>query len=85
MLQPFVLLKNYPLQRFIQLGKIYFVTQSYPRADNPLATEQKQNILVSDYDEWIFDAQKFDWLNFADEKCLSEYKPLLELKRFRSH
>jgi hypothetical protein len=36
--------------------------------------------LVSDYDEWIFDAQKFDWLNFADEKCLSEYKPLLELK-----
>ena len=36
--------------------------------------------LVSDYDEWIFDPQKFDWLNLADEKCLSEYIPLLELK-----
>jgi hypothetical protein len=30
--------------------------------------------------KWVFDAQKFDWMNFADETCLSEYKTLLELK-----
>ncbi len=51
MLQPFVLLKNYPLERFIKLGKRYFVTQSYPRANNPLAEKQNINILVSDYDD----------------------------------
>ncbi len=35
----------------MKLGKSYFVTQSYSRADNPLAETQKINLLVSDYDD----------------------------------
>lgn len=47
-----------------------------PKASKPSIENSK---VVQEYDEWIFRATHFDWVNTENEKCLSDYKPVSEL------
>jgi hypothetical protein len=49
-----------------------------PKASKPLAEHGK---VVQQYDEWIFKAIHFDWVNTESDKCLSDFKPVSELIR----
>ena len=44
--------------------------------------------VVKDYEEWVFDAKQFDWINTANDKTLTNYIPtpqLLEILHYRSN
>lgn len=51
MFQPFEIFKPLYLKRLISLKKVYVVTQTYNGGNDNLVTENKTNILLTDYDD----------------------------------
>lgn len=51
MLQPFQLFKSIYLNKLIKLKKRYLVTQTYKRATDHFADDNKTDILITDYDD----------------------------------
>jgi hypothetical protein len=47
-----------------------------PKASIPTPGNSK---VAPEYDEWVFRASLFDWVNTENEECLSDYKPVSEL------
>jgi hypothetical protein len=47
-----------------------------PKANKP---DPENSKVVQEYEEWVFEAKHFDWLNTENEECLSDYKPVSEL------
>lgn len=42
-------------------------------------TKRENSKVVQEYDEWVFKATHFDWVNTENDGCLSDYKPISEL------
>ena len=51
MLQPFELMKEIYLNKLVDLNKHFLVSQSYKRGSNQFAEEQKNDLLLSDYND----------------------------------
>ena len=45
----------------------------------PTLKEKNSDQIVTDYNEWIFTPQYFDWLNSEHEATLISFRPLREL------
>jgi hypothetical protein len=45
----------------------------------PKRSRESKSTVFSNYDEWQFDAKKFDWLNIKSETTLSGFIPTIEL------
>jgi hypothetical protein len=51
MLQPFIKLEQLFINKMLSLHKVYLVTQSYNRHHDHFSDDNRQGILVSDYDD----------------------------------
>jgi hypothetical protein len=74
MLQPFELFKVTYIERLLKLRKHYLVTQSYSRGEK-LFDEQKESLLVSDYEEYVL--AKTHWDALASDR----YRAIIDLEK----
>lgn len=51
MLQPFELMRPIYIERLIPMKKVYLVSQTYKRGQNPLDDAPKVSLLLTDYDD----------------------------------